>query len=70
MKAFKTDFEGTGAMKEFVAEVVKALELLNNIKIIAGPNYTGDNIEFGVTQKGRSLALELKINNLTNRESR
>ncbi len=70
MALFKTDFVGTGPAREFVAEVVKLFELLNNINLIKGPDYHGDEIEFGIVQNGKSYSLVLKINNLTNVESR
>ena len=40
-QTFKTDFKGTGSMKEFVSENVLLLEAMNNIKVIMPPYYQG-----------------------------
>ena len=41
---FQTGFSGTGSMKDFVLEVIRLLEAMNNIVVTMPPNYSGNPV--------------------------
>ena len=53
---FKTDFNGTGSMKEFVDAMVLLLEAMNNIKVEMPPYYAGAPVT--VKFEGSSLVFD------------
>jgi len=53
---FKTDFKGTGTMKDFVSENVLLLEAMNNIKVTMPPYYSGAPV--ALRFDGSSLLLD------------
>ena len=55
--SFNTDFIGTGTMKKFVAECVKAFSAMNDIKIIMPPNYSGAEPELKIENDDENTKL-------------